>query len=210
MFLQEIENAETIKKNWFRYLFFPKYIFNIPNPQKLNRFIKSIMDPFKDREDEEEEEKRRIKKKNKDINTSNKQLLCWPFCYFGFLKEENKRQNYYLSNIQENSKNYLENIRKTKKYKEKNRYELDEIVQVKTSFDDDGNFLWCDAEIKDIDLKENTLLIKYCNSTFTTVIDNNNNNIRKKKLYIKENSDSTNNIENIVLNIQDENFIEQV
>ena len=203
MFLQEIENAETIKKNWIRYLFFPKYILNIPDPQKLNRFIKSIMDPFKDREEEEEEEEKRRINKNKNMNNS-KQLLCWPFCYFGFLKEENKREHYHHSRIKQNSKTHMENMRKTKKYKDKNRYELDEIVQVKTSFDDNGNFLWCDAEIKDIDLKENTLLIKYCNSNYTTVIDNNNNNIRKKKLYIKENTESSNNIENIVLNIQDD------
>jgi hypothetical protein len=211
MFLQEIENVESIKKNWIRHFFFPKYMLKIPDPQKLNRFIKSIMDPFKDREEEEEEEEKRRRNKMNNKNM-NKQLVCWPFCYFKLedISQDKltRERELYHSKIKEIGKQSLHNRRKTKKYKEKIHYEMDELVQVKTSFDDDGNFLWCDAEIKDMDLKENTLLVKYCNSNYTTIIDNNNNNIRKKKLFIKENTDSedpSNTIENIVLNIQGEN-----
>ena len=214
MFLQEIENVETIQNNWLRHLFFPKYTLTIPDPQKLNRFIKSIMDPFKDREEEEEEEEKR--RRNKNNKNMNKQLICWPFCYFTLdeseeklAREKEKEKESYNSKIKEIERQSLHNINKTKKYKEKKQtnYEMDELVQVKTTFDDDGNFLWCDAEIKQIDLKENTLLVKYCNSNYTTVIDNNNNNIRKKKLFIKENTDSS---ENIIVNIQDENIVENI
>ena len=195
-------------------------MLKIPDPQKLNRFIKSIMDPFKDREEEEEEEEKR--RRNKNNKNMNKQLVCWPFCYFSLeeseedklAREREKERESFDSKLKEIERNCLHNDnKKTKKYKEKKQnqihYEMDEVVQVKTTFDEDGNFLWCDAEIKQIDLKENTLLVKYCNSNYTTVIDNNNNNIRKKKLFIKENTE-TDSSENIILNIQHENIVENI
>ena len=64
MFLQEIENAETIKKNWFRRilskLFCFEYKEDLNEPEKLNSFIKSIMDPFKDKEAEDEIKRKKI------------------------------------------------------------------------------------------------------------------------------------------------------
>jgi len=51
MFIQEIENAETIKKNWFRRLFFWNYVYDLKDPKNLNKFVTGIMDPFKDNEE---------------------------------------------------------------------------------------------------------------------------------------------------------------
>jgi hypothetical protein len=119
MFLQEIENVETIKNNWLRHLFFPKYTLTIPDPQKLNRFIKSIMDPFKDREEEEEEEEKRRINKNKNKNM-NKQLVCWPFCYFSLdeseedklAREKEKERESYDFKIKEIERQSLHNVNK--------------------------------------------------------------------------------------------------
>jgi len=67
MFLQEIENAQIIKKNWFIRLCLKlcciNYKENLIEPEHLNTFIKSIMDPFKDKE---EEDKKRIEEINKN------------------------------------------------------------------------------------------------------------------------------------------------
>ena len=50
MFNQEIENAKLISQNWFRRFFCWSYTINIVNPLKMNRFINTIMDPFRDKE----------------------------------------------------------------------------------------------------------------------------------------------------------------
>lgn len=106
MFIQEIENAEVIKNNWFLSKFCCSKALNLKEPEKINRFISGIMDPFKDKEEDDkirlkEEEKRiieneRISNKNailkrkqdkykreeerrKKMETRN--IVCWPFCY---------------------------------------------------------------------------------------------------------------------------------
>lgn len=65
MFLQEIENAQKIKNNWLlRYIlsiFFIRYKENLTEPEHLNTFIKSIMDPFKDKDEE-------YKKRQEELN----------------------------------------------------------------------------------------------------------------------------------------------
>jgi hypothetical protein len=48
MFNQEIENAETIKKNWVRRIFCWKRLMPIKNPLTSNKFISGIMDPYND------------------------------------------------------------------------------------------------------------------------------------------------------------------
>jgi hypothetical protein len=203
MFLQEIENVENRKKKWFIPLFFLYYAFDIPDPQKLNRFIKSIMDPFKDREEEEEEEE----EKNKRRNNFSKQWFCWPFCYYIITNNHLK--------MKKNNKNNVKDIytidgfnprNKTVKEKEKEIYHHDEVVQVKTSFQNKSNnsYLWCDAEIKDFNFKNNTLLVQFLESNFQTIVENNKDNIRKKKIVINENNISFNNLnENVILNIED-------
>jgi len=106
MFEQEIENAEIIKKNWFRHIFCWRGSLNIKEPETLNKFIIGIMDPFKDKEDDDlirkrEEEFQEIekqrkreseeyfkKKKEKKIQKElwkqemkDKNIVCWPFFY---------------------------------------------------------------------------------------------------------------------------------
>lgn len=99
MFLQEIENAEIIKENWFRHWFCWKGSIDLKEPEKLNKFISGIMDPFKDKEEDDlirrkEEEYQDALKKKKDKETKleqereqrrqemkDKNLVCWPFCY---------------------------------------------------------------------------------------------------------------------------------
>ena len=56
MFEQEIENAEIIKKNWFRHIFCWRGSLNIKEPETLNKFISGIMDPFKDKEEDDDAE----------------------------------------------------------------------------------------------------------------------------------------------------------
>ena len=90
IFVQEMENAEIKKKNWFRGLFFFSYILPVKDPNNLNRFINGIMDPFKDETDE----------KNTQTNFTNhtQNLCCWPFCYGDRIINENKESQTDLNN----------------------------------------------------------------------------------------------------------------
>lgn len=114
MFLQEIENAEIIKKNWCRRIFYwffcSKYTDDLKEPEKLNKFISSIMDPFKDKEEDDKirrerlikeaervrqlqlkqkhdtemeklEKKKREEKEKWRQEKKMRNLVCWPFCY---------------------------------------------------------------------------------------------------------------------------------
>jgi hypothetical protein len=88
MFLQEIENAEKMKRNWMFILLFGNYPLDLPEPQQMNKFISGIMDPFKDKENEdilrkkmEEERKKKEKKRRIKEQMQNRKILCWPFCY---------------------------------------------------------------------------------------------------------------------------------
>lgn len=69
IFVQEMENAEIRKKNWFRRIFCCRYVLPIKDPLTLNKFINGIMDPFKDVDEVVSV------KKNGSI------IVCWPFCY---------------------------------------------------------------------------------------------------------------------------------
>jgi len=210
MFLQDIENVENIKKIGYIPFFFLSYLGNIHDPQKLNRFIKSIMDPFKDREQEEEEEEMKRRMKNKEQFA--KKYICWPFCYF--IRNQNPKNNLNSDNNFNRIDSELNNnykLAKTIKKKdydvnnEKEIYQLDEIVQVKTSYinKNSNSYLWCDAEIKDINFDENTILIKFVESNLVTIVENNKENIRKKKIIINSNNESFNKIDNVILNIDD-------
>jgi len=121
MFEQEIENAEIIKKNWFRHLFCWRGSLNIKEPETLNKFIIGIMDPFKDKEDDdmirkreeeyqeaEKERKRESdeyfkKKKEKQDKIElekelwkqemkDKNIVCWPF-FYSVYNEKKAEQN---------------------------------------------------------------------------------------------------------------------
>ena len=81
-------------------------------------------------------------------------------------------------------------------------FQINEIVQVKTDFNDlNNNSLWCDAEIKDIHLQNKTILVKYCDSNLTTIIQNHPHYIRKKTVCIEKSGES---LKNLVLNIQND------
>ena len=86
IFIQEIENAEIQKKNWFRRIFCCRYVLPIKDPLTLNKFINGIMDPFKDADEKEEKEEKERMEKNKPKT----RLVCWPFCYSVPKLNENK------------------------------------------------------------------------------------------------------------------------
>lgn len=134
MFLQEIENAQQIKNNWFfrfimKMLCIP-YRENLVEPEQLNTFIKSIMDPFKDKEDEdkkrkEEQEKNKLeeekkeKRRKKDTQRSEKHL------------SKNKFPIFYASILYRNEfKDFIKNkddfdiFKKQEEEKKKNELEL--------------------------------------------------------------------------------------
>lgn len=48
MFQQEITNHEIVKRNWFRYTLGVKSILRLKDPTDLNKFVRSLTDPFKD------------------------------------------------------------------------------------------------------------------------------------------------------------------
>jgi hypothetical protein len=106
MFLQEIQNAEVVKNNWFLSNFCCNKALNLKEPEKINRFIGGIMDPFKDKEEDDkirlkEDEKRiieneritikkaKLKRKQEKYNREEERrremetrnVVCWPFCY---------------------------------------------------------------------------------------------------------------------------------
>ena len=92
MFLQEIENAEIEKKNWFRRVFCYSYSLPLKKPEDLNEFISGIIDPFKDKEDTDkkqaeirkEEEKQKMEEERKELfmnRIDGATTICWPFCY---------------------------------------------------------------------------------------------------------------------------------
>jgi hypothetical protein len=91
MFMREIENAEIIKKFWVRYFIIGSFggkflldkILNIKQPKDLNTFVKDIMNPFEN-EDEDIKNNAQLKeirektkfneKRNKDLNKIRKNL----------------------------------------------------------------------------------------------------------------------------------------
>lgn len=103
MFVQEIENARIIKKNWLIRLLLSficfKYRENLVEPEHLNTFIKSIMDPFKDKE-EEDKKKSEEQLRNKVMEEKKRE------------EERKKKESQEKKNkkMQESSKYYLEMI----------------------------------------------------------------------------------------------------
>lgn len=120
MFNQEIENAELQKKYWLRSLFFRKFTIPIVEPDKLNNFISSIMDPFKDNQNEikrkkemEENKRKKQLKEQKRRENKGRRMICWPLCYSVY--DETKE---HKENIKELKTKYFEEIEdKNQKYK---------------------------------------------------------------------------------------------
>ena len=46
MFQKEMSNVEYLKKNWFQRIFLQKISMNIIEPNKLNKFVEELLDPF--------------------------------------------------------------------------------------------------------------------------------------------------------------------
>lgn len=152
MFLQEIENAEIIKKNWFRrviYWFFcSSYTDDLKEPEKLNKFISSIMDPFKDKEEDDkirrenliketervrqmrlkekmDTERERLEKKKReerekwDEERKIRNLVCWPFCY-SIPDEKKKVEKEFLEWRSNKEKKEKDEIEQYEKWKKEN------------------------------------------------------------------------------------------
>ena len=89
IFIQEIENAEIQKKNWFRRIFCFSSSLPIKDPLTLNKFINGIMDPFKDADETQTTDYKLEKLKNSNARQKTT-TVCWPFCYSVPKMSENK------------------------------------------------------------------------------------------------------------------------
>jgi hypothetical protein len=198
MFLQEIENGETLKNHWFQRIFFRKITLRLPDPQKLNRFISSIMDPFKDKEMLEQQQKNKLLEQRKLLEKKERKLVCWPFFYH--VKKENpilveekptKSRSYAAAAAAANSskKSTVYDLNYPSFMK---TFQINEIVEVKTDFYDEKKkgFIWCDAEVLDYHFTNHTFLVKYCDSNKTTIVQEHPDYIRKKKVRIGNSSGS--------------------
>lgn len=119
MFLQEIQNAELIKRHWFLSFFCCNRTLNLKDPETINKFISGIMDPFKDKEEDDQirirDEERQIieneriakmkadakrkqeaevRKEIKRKQRETRNVVCWPFCYSVPDEEKIERQKY--------------------------------------------------------------------------------------------------------------------
>jgi hypothetical protein len=104
MFFQEIQNAEIRNKHWFLNIFCWGKALNLKDPEKLNKFISGIMDPFKDKEEDDKirlqnetnanrqaELKRKKEQKERERRKSGT-IVCWPFCYSVPREEKEKEK----------------------------------------------------------------------------------------------------------------------
>jgi len=112
MFFQEIQNAEIRNNHWLLNFFCWSRVLNVKDPEKLNKFISGIMDPFKDKEDEEKKQtvendkilQKRAEQKRKDEKQRQKEerkrymktrnIVCWPLCYSVPDMEKEDQQRY--------------------------------------------------------------------------------------------------------------------
>lgn len=81
MFIQEIKNAEKIKRHWILNWLCCPMALNIKNPETINAFIATITDPFGER--------------NAEDKSRERITVCWPFCYSSAADvEEMAKQKY--------------------------------------------------------------------------------------------------------------------
>jgi hypothetical protein len=73
MFITEIENAETIKNNWFISTFCCARVLNLKKPTQINSFINEIMDPFHDKTERDKE--RDKERDNETKNSTEKNVI---------------------------------------------------------------------------------------------------------------------------------------
>jgi hypothetical protein len=166
MFLQEIENAEIIKKNWCRRIFYKlfcceDYNLDLKEPEKLNKFISGIMDPFKDKEDndkkqKENEEKQEIlkqekikkqekerKKEERERKREEKNIACWPFCYYVDNTKKHQKDLFkeWLKNEESKEREIVQNFEEWKKQQEIKEESKEEKTKIeKTKIEKKENF----------------------------------------------------------------------
>lgn len=158
MFIQEIENAEIIKRNWLRRIVFWfccwEYKSDLIEPESLNKFVSGIMDPFKDKE---EDDNKRIKQQEIEYNRKKKlekqrqkeiekekwkeemkvrNVVCWPFCYSVPNYEEEEKQQ-FIRWKEINEKKKIENI---KKYEEWLKIEEEKLLGEDFIYEFDDKF----------------------------------------------------------------------
>ena len=138
MFLQEIQNAELVKKNWFINKFCCNISLNIKDPGSINKFTRGITDPFKEKEEDDDarrkakeaqiinndkvslyKEKQRnelmndIRKDELRLEMNSTTTVCWPFCYSIHdkkpLDDQDCGKNQPVAEIHKNSEKFRNN-----------------------------------------------------------------------------------------------------
>ena len=202
MFLQEIENAEIVKKNWCRRLFYKlccceNYKLDLKEPEKLNKFISGIMDPFKDKEDDDKKQKeneekqealkkqklkkfeKEKKKEEREKKRQEKNIMCWPFCYYvdNTKKQQKELFKEWLKNKQQKEKEKqldYEKWKKTQEIDEENtKEEIIEMIDDKQHNDKQHN----DKQHNDKVYNEEILITEYNEKE-------NNNSIKNEELIL--------------------------
>ena len=124
MFMEEMENANKIKKMYWKKLFFCGYGITpyLKNPKKLNSFIDGVMYPFK--ENLSLEEPNTIEKNNLDNENKIDNLLNQLNSSNKFLKDENKRRKKFNSEFKKVNKLLKENIKITNEINNLDIYDI--------------------------------------------------------------------------------------
>jgi hypothetical protein len=188
MFLQEIENAQSIKNNWFIRIilkvFCIQYKENLTEPEQLNTFIKSIMDPFKDKEEEDkkrqeelnktklEEQQQKEKEKKEKEKLNKKQINI--FSDMPFFYDENFKE--YLKNKVE-----FDKFKKIEEDKKKEEIELFEKWKKNMKFTQDKNNLKL-TKTSSRKIDKNKILDIYSNKKYDSPYD------ESAKIKIQKNS----------------------
>jgi len=154
MFLQEIENAEIKRNNWFIHTFCCGQALNLKEPDSINKFISGIMDPFKDKEEDdktrrkEEDQRvlyserlaaRQLEMKRKAAKEAEKErrrreretrnVVCWPFCYSVPDKDKIERTEFLAWKAAKNNNSNNDNEQEREKEKPEQEQEQQQQQQ---------------------------------------------------------------------------------
>ena len=115
MFAQEMENAEKVKKNWFRRIFLFGHGIETTNPKELNEFVKMILNPYL------------IPKKRipSSFPSSSSSSSCFSSCSSSSSSSCSSSQNSINHDIEKGRRRHkTKNKNKNKKKKNKNKLKL--------------------------------------------------------------------------------------
>jgi len=120
MFMKEMENAEQFKKMRFRRWFCFGYGIKdkLTDPRDLNKFIRDVMNPYKDRSIEKTINNNKIED-SEDIEDLINELTQTKQKLLQKNLEENKRRQKYLKNLKKTKILLKDNIHMTKKFYDK-------------------------------------------------------------------------------------------